>query len=512
MRRRSFLSASLAGGALGAAAFAGLMGARPVAADIYASDFRAGLAEHPWLLGYANVSADEFAAPVTRISGRLPAELTGTLFRNGPAQHEIGNFRYQHWFEGDGMIQAWRFTGDGVEHQARMIETRKYLAEKAAGRALYPGFASIPPDPRPVTSADIVNPGNISVLPHHGRLLALWEAGSAWDIDPETLKTQGRHVFSEQTTGLPFSAHPRVESDGTLWNFGYVSSAHLLVLWHVNAQGKVVNVGTVPCPDISMPHDFIVTSKHVVILISPLVYEPEGEQSFLDAHVWHPDRATRVLVVDKNDFTSTQWFELPAQWVFHFGNGWEAGDGVIHFDGATTPTPQTMTGAFRDVMRGRPGESEPPAPSVYTRYRVDTRSGRCAQAPMLGPDLESEFPVIDPRVSCQRHRRILMLTREHNSQAPHPNLNAVSLFDEPADTLQTYTYPDELIPEEHLFVPKPGSSPEGRGWILGSSMNYERARTEISVFDASAVDAGPIYQGALPYVIPLGLHGRFAGA
>ena len=61
-----------------------------------------------------------------------------------------------------------------------MIATHKYIRETAAGRALYPTFGAEPPNPAAVTSADAINPGNISVLPHHGKLLALWEAGSAW--------------------------------------------------------------------------------------------------------------------------------------------------------------------------------------------------------------------------------------------------------------------------------------------------------------------------------------------
>ena len=392
-----------------------------------------------------------------------------------------------------------------------MIETRKYLAERDAGRALYPGFASVPPDPRPVTSADSVNVGNISVLHHHGKLLALWEAGSPWDIDAKTLDTNGIVRFSDETSGLPFSAHPRVEPDGTLWNFGYVSNAHLLVLWHIDKSGALKNVGTIPCDPISMPHDFLVTEKHIVILIPPFNFEPvAGGVGFLDAHKWKPDQPTRVLVVDKNDFTTYQWTELPAQWIFHYGNAWEDGSGIIHFDGARAPHPILMINQFREIMRGvvtSEGTS-----SVHTRYRLDTVRNKASEVPMLGFNIDSEFPVIDPRVSCRRNEKLVMLTREHESSAPHPNLTAVSVYEDASQRLTSYTYPDHIIPEEHLFVPKPGSAPETEGWIVGTSLNFRDARTEINVFDVTAVDAGPVYRAATAYALPLGLHGRFVAA
>lgn len=76
------------------------------------------------------------------IEGRIPERLAGTLYRNGPARHEIGAFRYGHWFDGDGMVHRWRISPEGVEHRARMVQTHKYLAERDAGRPLYPGFGT----------------------------------------------------------------------------------------------------------------------------------------------------------------------------------------------------------------------------------------------------------------------------------------------------------------------------------------------------------------------------------
>ncbi|MGE0622424.1 MAG: carotenoid oxygenase family protein [Pseudomonadales bacterium] len=466
--------------------------------------FAASLEKHPWLLAFRSAGSNSFGA-VAETTGRIPEGLAGTLYRNGPARHEIGSFRYHHWFDGDGMIQAWRIRPEGVSHQARMIATRKYLAEQDAGRALYPGFATVPPDPRPVTSPDLVNTANISVLAHHGELFALWEAGSPWAIEPDTLATEGLHRFSADTSGLPFSAHPRVEADGTLWNFGYVSAAGKLVFWHIAPDGALVKTGLVDCDPMGMPHDFVVTERHLVVLIAPLHFEPDaGAATFLDAHRWHPERPTRVLVVDKNDFANHRYLELPAQWVFHFGNAWEDEAGIIRFDGARAPDPLAMIDSFRSIMRG---EISPSSASVHHQYRIDLKRGTVTESPLLDAGIDSEFPVIDPRVSGRRYSTIVLLTR--SGSAEHQMLNEVSRLNLDGGGLDTYRYPDGVIPEEHLYVAAPHSEPETRGWVVGSALNYRDARMELNIFAAERLGDGPVASARLPYALPMGLHGKF---
>jgi len=329
MKRRQVLKSSAT--VLAAFAASPVLSGAPLMPPNRKEAFATALRAKPWLSGFAHIDRQRFDATAT-ISGRWPQGLSGTLYRNGPAAHELGDFRHSHWFDGDGLLHAYRVGADGVSHQARYVETHKRQAERKADRPLYSSFDSVIADPAPIRSPDSVNTANISVLHHHGELLALWEAGSPWRIDESSLDTQGVYAFSDETAGAPFSAHPRVEPDGTLWNFGYLSAANLLVLWHIDAKGKVQKVGKIDAAPITMVHDFVVTERHLVLMIAPFHFVDPDSESFLQAHQWNPQDPTRVLVVDKDDFSSYQWFELPAQWVFHFGNAWKDKAGVIRFD------------------------------------------------------------------------------------------------------------------------------------------------------------------------------------
>ena len=478
-------------------------------ADSYYHQFHQSLDKRPWLSAYESVKQNSYASQA-KILGKWPADLRGTLYRNGPAKHEIGSFRYHHWFDGDGMLQAFRLTDKGVTHQAKMIATHKHIRETAAGKALYPAFGTLPPNPAAVTGPDAINPGNISVLPHHGKLLALWEAGSAWEMDAKSLETKGTYSFSDNMKGVPFSAHPRVEADGTLWNFGYVSHAGLLVLWHINAAGKLVKAGKVNVDPMAMPHDFVVTAKHIVFLLPPFNFDNQSGSTFLDKHRWQSDQATRVLVVSKEDFSVQKWMDLPAQWVFHFSNAWEDRSGKIRFESIRYMSPNIMTKNFRDIMRGDWVDPSNNAGQLY-QYEIDTKKWTVREEPLWSKNIAAEFPAVDPRVSCQRHKRIVMLSNDriNRSKLSHGGFNEVSVANIESGDKQFYQYPDSQIPEEHLFVSKPGSAPETDGWLLGTAHDWVEQTTVLNVFDVNSVDAGPIAQAVLPYVLPLGLHGKF---
>ncbi|MCR9278573.1 MAG: carotenoid oxygenase family protein [Pseudomonadaceae bacterium] len=498
--------AGLAGGPALASAATQL--APPSSVDVSRkARFAKALADNPYLLGYASADQEVFGPTTVAFTGKFPKELSGVLFRNGAGGHEIGDYRYEHWFDGDGMLQRYSIGEGKLQHRGRFVATRKRTKEQAAGRALYPGFDSIPPDPAGMTSPDDVNPANISVLNHHGKLFALWEAGSPYEIDPDTLETRGIHSFSEETQGVPFSAHPRVDPDGNLWNFGYFSSANLLILWHIGPDGSLKKAGTVKVAPMSMPHDFVVTQNHIVILIPPLNHESSSEpKPFLAQHVWHPEQATRALVIDKNDFSSVKTLELPAQWVFHYGNGYDNGKGVITFDAARADDPSVMFDQFREIMVGN---VIPDIPARHCRYELNLNTGKATETYLLPAGSSTEFPTIDPRLSGLKHSQVTCLAYAGGDRSSNGHLNSVARLNIDSGDWQRYRYPDHELPEEHLFVAAPGSEPDSKGWVIGSFLDVRSKQTGLNVFNAQAIADGPIAQARLPYALPLGLHGKF---
>ena len=61
------------------------------------------------------------------VEGRLPAGLRGTLYRTGPARFQLGSTQYMHWFDGDGMVQAFRLAAGRASHGGQLLRTPKLI-------------------------------------------------------------------------------------------------------------------------------------------------------------------------------------------------------------------------------------------------------------------------------------------------------------------------------------------------------------------------------------------------
>ena len=510
LQRRQLMTAALAQGALGLALKAG--SARAASGPAHDAPLRsAAFGRNPWLqpLRGWNDGVDRLAEGL-RVRGRLPSELRGTLFRNGPGLLERGAQRYAHWFDGDGLVQAWRFEGEGrVSHRARFVQTRKFQLEQAAGEFHVPAFGTRIEARAPLRSPDDMNTANTSVAVQAGRLYALWEGGSATELDPITLGTLGPHAWAPELAGVPFSAHPKREPDGTLWNFG--TFAGKLVLYQIGADGRLQRSQLLPLPGAPMLHDFVLTERFIVLLLPPLSLDMaalrSGRSSFAGAMRFDAQQATRALVIDKATLQPRRTLELPAQLMFHFGNGWDRGE-QIELDFVSTDPDEFLSGVFNSMLGGERDASRS-IPRLQF-LRLDLASGRVTQHER--PE-GVEFPQVDPRVVGRRHRYLYCpALRGDALNDARWGFQAVQRLDLRRDRVEAFDFGASVVVEEHLLVPRPGSSREGQGWLIGTGFDVRRQRSFAAVFDAEAISAGPLATVELPFWVPYGFHGHFAPA
>ena len=501
--RRSFLQA------LAATIAAGPAIAAPVKAtgDDWKTAFARALEKNPRLVGYRSVNRAILKQKHLAIEGRIPDGLRGVFYRNGPARHEIGGMRYHHWFDGDGMVHAFHIDSSGVSHIGRMVATAKYQAEMRAGRALEMAFGTALPGMRPPRRPDQLNTANINIIRHGGELLALWEGGSAYRLEPKTLKTVGIRSWSDDTKGLPFSAHPRLDRDGTLWNFGYVPFAGgALVLYRIDASGKLKDRALIRVKNVPMVHDFMITARHIVLILPPFFFNPARKGAFLDRFEWRPEKGGRALIFNKNDLTRFKQVQLPPFWVFHFANAWEDSSGIIRFDAPIYDDPGVMTETLRYVMRG---ELRASANSRYVSAKLDPKRGTFDMTPVAGMQA-AEFPRIDTRLTGRQHRYTVVM--QQTNRASYLGFNTVVRMNHDSGSTSRYVYAPHELAEEHIYAPNPSASGERAGWILGTVLNSKTGTTSLNIFNAERLQDGPIVIARLRYPLPLGLHGNFEAA
>ena len=214
-----------------------------------------------------------------------------------------------------------------------------------------------------------------------------------------------------------------------------------------------------------------------------------------------PGSAPASWSIDKNTLVPVRRHRLPPGFHFHHGNGWEEPDGTIRLDLCQAPDPGFVTGDLRAVMRGVLG-----FPSPQPRYRsVVLRPGGGAGIEDAAPGV-AEFPRIDPRLTGRRHRKVFALTGS-GAEDGWP-LHSVARLDSERGATDAWAYPRHQIPEEHVFAARgPG---EGEGWLIGPYIDVRRQAAGLNVFEAARIADGPVWQGILPYPLPLALHGMFA--
>jgi len=458
--------------------------------------------DRAWTLGYASLDAPVVSGQAAW-TGRFPRELSGTLLRNGPARHERGGHRYAHRWDGDGMVQRFTLSAEGVSHLGRFVQTRKLLDEEASGQMLYSGFGT-PVDRMQPTLERIEssNPANISIVRFNDEYLALWEAGQPYRIDPATLATAGRVSWLAPDRPAPFSAHPKIAADGTLWNFGVDPLNDRLHLYGIGRDGTPLCAHEIPVEQIAPVHDFGLTERFLVFLLPSVTCNRGrlmGGASFAESCQWSPQLGMRAIVVRKADASSIE-FHLPAGCLFHVANAWEEGE-CIHVDYMASADPSSLMAGW-SVMAG---EYRHTNGATLTRATFDLKSGTARQEALL--DHDAEFPSVLPADVARRYRHVLCLERSEGRARDVPGYDRIALIDVSTAKRQVFDFGAEWLVEEHLLVA--GDQAHTPQWAIGTALDLRNKVTVVSVFDADAVASGPVARARLPYPLPLGLHGTF---
>ena len=492
MNRRHFLASGISFSALGLASGTAL-------ADVATFErFHAALRRDPKLVVFAD-TVGELSGDAA-VKGRIPADLQGVFYRNGPGRFELGGERYHHWFDGDGFAQRWQIGGGRVGHIGRYIATQKFTEETAAGQFLYPAFGTHV-GRKGIKSNDTMNAANTNLLPFNGRVYALWEGGSATEVDPVSLATVGIKTWSPELASMPFSAHPKFDPDGSLWNFGALPGGGRLAVYHIGRDGAVLSTALVSVPQLAMVHDFVVSAKHLIFLIPPYDLVPGEDKSFAEQHQWAgAKRGMRVVAVDKATLQVRKVFDLPPQMVFHFGNAHEDGastrfDVVLHEGDVLSEIGELMQGERR---------SNGSAKSYCAQITLDYASGTARTARLFGA---SEFPRVMPQVATRRHRKLALLSSSPANGAL--TLDTVNLVDTDSGKADSYRFDAGWQVEEHVLVPRKGGRSETDGYLVGVAQDTRRRETVLTVFDAARVAGGPLALARLPYRAPHCFHGNF---
>jgi all-trans-8'-apo-beta-carotenal 15,15'-oxygenase len=447
----------------------------------------------------------EHAFEPLRVEGKLPPELGGTLYRNGPGLFGSFGRRYYHLFESDGAVSAVRFA-DGLAAGAhRVIQNAGLREERAAGRPIFGSAVSRPRRIANLLAGRTKNAANTSILAWQGRVFGLLEAAHPLELSPDDLATLGESDLDGAVVET-FSAHPHfVAARGALYNFGMRFGAKSAIdLYELPLRGRARRLGTLPLEAPTALHDFIATERHLVFCLAPtrlrigraMLGEVRPDRLF----DWRPERGSEIVVVPIDAPERTVRFRAEPFFVWHFANAFEdGGEIVVDF---VRHAGVGALGVMRDAAAAR-GFVIDMNQGFACRARVDANAGRfeCTQ---LSP-LPCEFPTVDVR-GAGAPRRTLWLTVTANG-AP-----GVARLDTERGETVTWLPPHGQHPSEPVFAPRPGGDGETDGWALVLVYDEAARASHVAVLDAGAPDAGPVARAHFDHPIAVTLHGTWVSA
>ena len=468
-----------------------------------------------WKTGYES-QPQEFDYWVDDIEGEIPAELSGTVFRNGPGLTDINGYRLRHPFDGDGMISSMAIAQGKAFYRNRFVRTQGYLAEQKSGKPEYRGvFGTQKPGGWLANAFDInlKNIANTHIVYWGNRLLALWEAAEPHRLDPNTLETIGLdHLDGILQEGEAFAAHPKFDPDcegeERMVTFGVKAGLSSTIrLFEFHPDGTLAKDHRHSIPGFAFLHDFAITPNYCVFVQNPVSFNPMpfvfGLKGAAECIQFNAKQPTKIVVIPRDGQGEVRFFETDPCFVFHHANAFET-DGKLTLD-------SICYDEFPDIGDAKDYSEvdfdHVPASQLW-RFTVDLAT---EQVDVTVPiERYCEFPTIHPQ-KVGRDYRYLYIGVAHDQTVSAP-LQGLLKRDMQTGEEQVWSAAPRGFGGEPLFVARPNGTDEDDGWILLWLYNSEHHRTELAIFDAKDITTGPIAKLNLKHHVPYGLHGSFTSA
>ncbi|UJB70434.1 carotenoid oxygenase family protein [Acaryochloris sp. 'Moss Beach'] len=465
--------------------------------------------QQPWYGMFAQAAPEFSTTQLPILSGAIPENLKGSLYRNGPGRLERGGQRVGHWFDGDGAVLAVHFDSDQASGVYRYVQTAGYQAEEQADQFLMGGYGMLPAGSlwRRLQQGATKNAANTSVLALPDKLLTLWEGGHPHALDLASLETQGLDDLGFLAPDQSFSAHPKCDPhSGEIYNFGVsYGKQGQLHIYRCSAEGKVKRQTKIPLKGLPMIHDFVMAGPYLIFCIPPVSMNPlpllAQMKSYSDCLQWKPHQGTQILVIDRESLEVVSQGEADPWYQWHFGNGYIDDQGHVIIDFVRYADFSTNQ-FLKEVISGHP---QTQADGQLWRLHLDPRTGKVLETYAL-IDRTGEFPIVDPHQVGLAHSHTYLSTRPASD--PTTELfREIVCFDHASHRLSSIQVGEQAYCSEPIYAPEPGQPRQG--WIISVVYQAASHTSEVWILAADHLEDGPICRLGLPSVVPMGFHGTW---
>jgi carotenoid cleavage dioxygenase-like enzyme len=451
------------------------------------------------------------------VEGTLPPEIEGIFYQVAPDHQFPPMLSHDIYFNGDGMVSAFRFANGKVSLKRRYVQTDRLLAQRRAGRSLNGIYRNAyTNDPEAATNNSTAN---TTVLEHAGVLLALKEDALPYALDRDSLETLGSWDFGGQVKSATFTAHPKVDPvTGDLLAFGYEAKGEGtpdIAYFEIDQDGKLKKEVWFQAPYAAMIHDFAVTEHYIVFPVIPLTVDVDRMKAGGRHFEWQPELPQLFGVMPRGGGAQdVRWFQGPANsFQGHVLNAFDR-DGKVCMD-------MPVTGGNIFYFFPQADGFVPPPESLKSnlmRWTFDVHAASDHVVPAPLNDFICEFPRCDDRYVGKEYRHGFMLafdpTLPYDGQRlgppPFQFFNQLAHLDLVTGQSEAWYAGDKESFQEPIFVPRSPTAAEGDGYVIALLNHMGSDSTSLVVLDGRRVQDGPVARIRIPFRMRMSLHGSWS--
>ena len=474
-----------------------------------------------WRNTYPRHFQEEHGFIPLRVEGKIPEDLSGVLYRNGPAIFQNFEMSYDHLFDGDGAVVGTRISKGQAEGAVRIVQSLGLQKERQKGKAIYNGggygtsASSLPRFLWQFLRYDLKNVANTNVFCWQDRLFALVESCRPTELSPQTLETIGESDF-DKVILQNFTAHPhRVAARKCTYGFGVrMGRKTYLDVYALPDSGEAQRLISLSLPGPTMIHDFIATEKHLLFFVPPLkvsfptLFKTRG--NFQESFQFNADEGTEVIIIPIDDPSRHKRFNVDAFYQWHFANAWEEGEEIV-VDFCKYPdfkSNQQIRDLYRVWEDSVPVQSlESPFEGHLWRSRVSMNQSQVTHEERWSHPCE--FPRIHPEMEGQETRYIYLASFSTPEQSQITPADQIAVVDMKTGQTSAHNFGEHTYPSEPIYVPKPKAEDENDGWILTQVLDVAQQASFFAVLDAQRIQEEPLAKIWYEHPLPFSFHGNW---
>ena len=429
------------------------------------------------------------------IEGEIPAELVGTVLRNGPGIDEVYGTKLKHHIDGDGLICALTFLPDKdgsgkkkVHFRSRFVRSQHHIEEEHERRFLYRGQMGTQMHSWVVDSWNTLkdtiagritplnyrNPSNTNVVYWGGKVLSLYETGLPYAMDPRTLHTLGPDNLGGALKLGAMAAHFRYDSvKDTLTVISLrpgLRNGSALAIVEFDRQWNIIQQQQHRIPFLNYAHDFALFAHYYVFHITPFVKISKekvleiasGMSSPGEQMKYYPDLPCRMVVIPRDVAKCTEYrtFEVDPCHIFHFSTtrtnykpDSQCGPSDVdslEFSAVCLPKKFAMFPVERDAFLS----NAETAPGKLCHFTLKFGAEKTPVHQRVLDDSSCEFPTTHPYRNGMPSRYSWMMANARGNGLPFRDVVKV---DEVASLQQAAS--KRTLQEASTHLPKPDATP-----------------------------------------------------